>query len=109
VGTLLLRTDEAGTSPAHKRALCDPTFTETVLTRAFTGRPARALRNGSIDRHHDTSVNAYTAEHHTTRALRRTAGPAGDPHRPPLWAGTGWRNTPAGPAADVVRHLAEGT
>src|SRR5699024_1004984 len=26
VGTLLLRTDEAGTSPTHKRALCDPTF-----------------------------------------------------------------------------------
>src|SRR5699024_12610206 len=33
VGTLLLRTDEAGTSPTHKRALCDPTFTETVLTK----------------------------------------------------------------------------
>lgn len=109
VGTLLLRTDEAGTSPTHKRALCDPTFTETVLTRAFTGRPARALRNGFIDRHHDTSVNAYPAVHHLTRALRQAAGKAGDTDRLHLWAGTGWRNTTSGPAADVVRHLAEGT
>ncbi|TDD41347.1 NAD(P)H-dependent flavin oxidoreductase [Saccharopolyspora elongata] len=107
VGTLLLRTDEAGTSPTHKRALGDPVFTETVLTRAFTGRPARALRNGFIDRHPD-GLGAYPAVHHLTRALRQAAGKAGDADRLHLWAGTGWRNAPTGPAADVIRHLVEG-
>jgi nitronate monooxygenase len=108
VGTLLLRTDEAGTSPTHKQALGDPAFTETVLTRAFTGRPARALRNGFIDRHHESGVNAYPYVHHLTRALRQAAGKAGDTDRLHLWAGTGWRNATTGPAADVIRHLAEG-
>ncbi|MCE0764947.1 nitronate monooxygenase [Pseudonocardia kujensis] len=108
VGTLLLRTDEAGTSPTHKQALGDPAFTETVLTRAFTGRPARALRNGFIDRHHQTGLNAYPAVHHLTRALRQAAGKSGDADRLHLWAGTGWRNAATGPAADVIRHLAEG-
>ncbi|WP_232549600.1 NAD(P)H-dependent flavin oxidoreductase [Propioniciclava soli] len=107
VGTLLLRTDEAGTSATHKRALGDPAFTETVLTRAFTGRPARALRNGFTDRHPE-GPGGYPAVHHLTRALRRAAADAGDADRLHLWAGTGWRNAPTGPAADVIRHLSGG-
>ncbi|MGK9221171.1 nitronate monooxygenase [Microbacterium barkeri] len=108
VGTLLLRSDEAGTSPTHKDALGDPAYTDTVLTRAFTGRPARALRNGFIDRHQETGLNAYPAVHHLTRALRQAASKAGDADRLHLWAGTGWRNATPRPAADIIRHLAEG-
>ncbi|MEU8263657.1 nitronate monooxygenase [Micromonospora sp. NPDC048999] len=107
VGTLLLRTDEAGTSPTHKAALADPAFGETVITRAFTGRPAHALRNGFIDRHQQAAPVAYPAVHHLTRALRQAAGKAGDADRLHLWAGTGYRNAPTGPAADVIRRLAE--
>lgn len=107
VGTLLLRTDEAGTSPAHDRALADPAFGDTVITRAFTGRPARALRNGFVDRHPD-APSAYPAVHHLTRALRRAVAQAGDTDRLHLWAGTGWREATKGPAADVIRRLAEG-
>ncbi|WP_404312782.1 nitronate monooxygenase [Agrococcus terreus] len=106
VGTLLLRTDEAGTSPTHRAALADPRFDETVITRAFTGRPARALRNGFIDRHDAAAPVAYPAVHHLTRALRQAAGRAGDADRLHLWAGTGFRSAPTGPAADVVRWLA---
>lgn len=108
VGTLLLRTDEAGTSPTHKSALGDPAFMETTLTRAFTGRPARALRNGFVDRHAETNLNAYPAVHHLTRTLRQVAGKAGDADRLHLWAGTGWRNAQTGSATDVIRHLASG-
>lgn len=108
VGTLLLATDEAGTSATHRRALRDPALTETVLTRAFTGRPARALRNGFVDRHHSTAVDAYPAVHHLTRPLRLAAAEAGDSDRLHLWAGTGWRNAPTGPAAGVIRHLSQG-
>ncbi|MBD7994252.1 nitronate monooxygenase [Arthrobacter sp. Sa2CUA1] len=106
VGTLLLRTDEAGTSPTHRTALADSAFTETTLTRAFTGRPARALRNGFIDRHEAHAPDAYPAVHHLTRALRQAAGKAGDSGTLHLWAGTGWRSAPDGPVADVVRWLA---
>ena len=106
VGTLLLRTDEAGTSSTHKKALEDPTLAETVLTRAFTGRPARALRNGFIDRHQNATVNAYPAVHHLTRALRQAAGQAGDADRLHLWAGTGWRSATAGPASETIKSLA---
>jgi nitronate monooxygenase len=109
VGTLLLRTDEAGTLPTHKAALADPAFTETVITRAFTGRPARALLNGFITRHQGSAPVGYPAVHHLTRALRQAAAKAGDADRLHLWAGTGYRHAPTGPAADVISRLAEGT
>ncbi|RCS60815.1 NAD(P)H-dependent flavin oxidoreductase [Microbacterium sp. JB110] len=106
VGTLLLRTDEAGTSVAHRRALADPDFTETAITRVFTGRPARALRNGFINRHHSAQITAYPAVHHLTRSLRRAAAAEGDTDRLHLWAGTGWRSARADSAVNVIRWLA---
>lgn len=106
VGTLLLRSDEAGTSATHRAALADPRFDETAVTRAFTGRPARALRNGFIDRHDATAPIAYPAVHHLTRGLRQAAAAAGDAERLHLWAGIGYRSAPAAPAGDVVRWLA---
>ena len=44
-GTALLRSDESGASAVHRAALADPGRGEPVVTRAFTGRPARGLPN----------------------------------------------------------------
>jgi nitronate monooxygenase len=106
VGTLLLRTDESGASQTHKDALADPAFTETVITHAFTGRPARGLRNEFIDAHEASAPIGYPEIHHLTRELRRAAAAAGDPHRLHLWAGTGYRAAPTGPASAVIADLA---
>jgi len=105
-GTLLLRTDESGATETHKNALADPAFTETVLTKVFTGRPARGLRNGIIDRHQDHAPDGYPAVHHLTRGLRTAAAKAGDADRLHLWAGTGFRHAKTGPAAAVITGLA---
>ncbi|MCR1781128.1 nitronate monooxygenase [Nocardioides carbamazepini] len=105
VGTLLLRATEAGTSATHRAALADPGFDSTVVTHCFTGRPARALRNGFVERHHAAAPYGYPELHHLTRDLRRAAGRAGDPHRLHLWAGTGWRSAQARPAGEIVREL----
>lgn len=106
VGTLLLRTPEAGTSATHRAALGSLSFDETVVTRAFTGRPARALRNGFIDRHGSRAPFAYPAVHHLTRPLRQAAARSGDADRLHLWAGEGYRYAAAEPAGDVISRLA---
>jgi NAD(P)H-dependent flavin oxidoreductase YrpB (nitropropane dioxygenase family) len=108
VGTLLLRTDESGASQLHKDALADPAFPTTAVTRAFTGRPARGLRNAFVDRFDALAPTGYPAVHHLTRALRAAAGAAGDAQSVHLWAGTGHRSAPTGPASAVVEHLAGG-
>ncbi|MBS2534839.1 nitronate monooxygenase [Catenulispora sp. NF23] len=108
VGTLLLRTDESGASQTHKDALAAPIFAETTITHAFTGRPARGLRNGFIDRHETAAPYGYPAIHHLTRPLRQAAAKAGDADRLHLWAGTGFRAAREVPAAEVIQELARG-
>jgi len=105
VGTPLLRTDEAGTNALHRATLAEGTR-DTVVTRAFTGRPARGLRNTFIDRYEDLAPLGYPALHHLTGPLRRAAMAAGDPERLNMWAGTGYRHATEGPAAAVIAGLA---
>ena len=49
-GTAFLRCPESGAHPAHKDALADPAFAQTAVTRAFSGRRARALANAMVRR-----------------------------------------------------------
>src|SRR5262245_56464351 len=106
VGTVLLRSEEAGTSATHRAALADPHRTETVLTRAFTGRPARGLRNEFTDRYSDAAPYGYPALHHLTSPMRKAAAAAGDAERVHLWAGTGFRYATDEPAAVILNRLA---
>ena len=106
VGTVLLRANESGASPTHQAALGDPARTETVLTHAFTGRPARGLRNVFIEAHETEAPLGYPAIHYLTSPLRKAAAAAGKPDYVHLWAGTGYRHATAEPAADILRRLA---
>ncbi|GAA1933806.1 NAD(P)H-dependent flavin oxidoreductase [Streptantibioticus ferralitis] len=105
VGTVLLRADEAGTSAPYRAALADPARRQTVVTRAFTGRPARALRNDFTDRYSDLAPDGYPALHHLTSPMRSAAAASNDPERINLWAGTGYRHATAEPAAQILHRL----
>lgn len=105
VGTAVLRSPESGASAVHKDALADPAYNETKLTRAFTGRPARALVNRFILDHDATSISGYPAVHHLTRPLRQAAMQAGDASALNLWAGAGWRSARDAAVADILTEL----
>lgn len=107
VGTVLLRCPESGTSAAHRAALADPERTETVMTRAFSGRPARSVRNEFTDRFTDLAPLGFPALHYLTGPLRKAATAAGDPESVNLWAGTGFRDSTDEPAADVLHRLGQ--
>jgi nitronate monooxygenase len=106
VGTALLRADESGASAAHQGALADPSRGQTIITRAFTGRPARALRNEFTDRYSSLAPAGYPALHHLTRPLRRAATAAGDAERINLWAGAGYQHCAAEPTGRILTRLA---
>ncbi|MEH3156674.1 MAG: nitronate monooxygenase [Gordonia paraffinivorans] len=109
VGTALLLADEAGTSAPYRAALTDPAFADTVLTRAFSGRVARGLRN----RFHDDLATQAPAQFPEVNALtgplRRASTASGDPHGISLWAGTGYRRARPGPAAEIIAELSTGS
>lgn len=106
VGTALLRTPEAGTSQAYRKALADPDREDTLLTRAFTGRPARSLTNACVRQFTAIAPLGYPAVHHLTAPLRRAAADAGDAEAMSLWAGAGYRLCTDEPATVVVGRLA---
>jgi len=106
VGTVLLRSNESGTSAPYRAALADPGRRPTLLTRAFTGRPARGLANIFTDRYTAVAPEGYPAIHFLTSPVRKAAAAAGDPERINLWAGTGYRHATDAPVGDILASLA---
>ncbi|MBW0019440.1 MAG: nitronate monooxygenase [Mycobacterium sp.] len=106
VGTALLLSPESGASSAHRVGLTDSHPRGTVVTRAFTGRPARGLRNEFTERYSALAPTGYPAVHYLTSPLRKAGAAANDPEVVNLWAGTGYRHAAARPAAQTLAALA---
>ena len=106
-GTAFLRCPESGAAPAAKDALGDPAFGATAVTRAFSGRRARAVVNAMVREHRDAPP-AYPEINNATRPLRAAAARAGDSGYMSLYAGTGFRRAEPRPAAEVVERLMSG-
>jgi nitronate monooxygenase len=106
VGTALLLADEAGTNPTHRAALCDPQFTHTTMTRAFTGRYARALHNRFIDQHEADAIFGFPEVAMVTAPIQAAAVKLGDPHGAAMWAGAAFHHVKPGSAVDLVREFA---
>jgi nitronate monooxygenase len=104
LGTAYLRSDESGASAAHRAALVAPGG-ETAVTRAYTGRAARGLRNAFIDRYEGAAPKAYPAVHHLTAPIRGAAAKAADTATMHLWAGTAHLAARTGPAAEITTDL----
>ncbi|MFI0448989.1 NAD(P)H-dependent flavin oxidoreductase [Actinomadura sp. 6N118] len=105
LGTAFLRCPESGASVVHKAALADPRFTETAMTRAFSGRSARGLVNRFMVEHSPFAPVAYPDVHYMTSPLRRAAAARGDADVVNLWAGESFRLATDAPAAEVAARL----
>jgi nitronate monooxygenase len=104
-GTAFLRCEESGAHPVYKAVLADGRYSQTAVTRAFSGRPARGLLNGFMRAHQDAPA-AYPEINNATRPMRAAAAAAGDPDRMSLWAGQGYRAATTGSAGQIVEMLA---
>jgi nitronate monooxygenase len=105
LGTAFLLSEEAGSSPLHRAALTDPQFTETAVTRAFSGRYARGLRNRFIDEHEEAAPFGYPQLHYLTSPLRKAAVQARDAHGTNVWAGTGFKKAKPASVATIMAEL----
>ena len=105
LGSAFLLCPEAGTAQVHRAALTRPQ--PTALTRAFTGRLARGLRNRFLSEHSSFAPSAYPQIHHLTAPLRAHGRAVGDPDLVNLWAGQAYALSRSEPAAEIVRRVAE--
>jgi nitronate monooxygenase len=105
LGTAFLGCPEAGTAAVHRQALTGSA--PTAMTRAFTGRLARGIRNRFLDRYSADAPAAYPELHHLTAPLRQAGRAAGDPGLVNLWAGQTYELGRQLPAGQLVRALAD--
>jgi nitronate monooxygenase len=108
VGTALLLSDEAGTNAAHRGAMKNPLFGNTIVTRAFSGRYARGLENEFTRLLDNVAPLGYPEVNQMTSPIRAAAAEMEDPNGMNLWAGTRFLEARSLPAADIVASLASG-
>jgi nitronate monooxygenase len=107
LGTAFLACQESGAPEAHKRAILDSRKDTTVITRAFSGRPARGLANAFISKLEgkEDTILPYPLQNTLTRPMRTAAAKRGDAGYLSLWAGTGVARARAMPARKLVECL----
>lgn len=108
LGTAFLGADECGWGASHRAALWQGREDTTALTDAFTGKPARGLRNRfmveAFERHLPKAP--YPAQYGLGVDLYRKAAAVGRHDLMAVWAGQGVAALRRCPAAELVRTLA---
>lgn len=112
MGTAFLTCPESGVSPFHKAALQENTEDTTMITRAFSGKAARGIRNrfSSELYPYEDQLPQYPVQNTLTQDIRKAASQQGHPEFMSLWAGQGLRLVQDKSAGDLVDEIiAQGT
>ncbi len=106
LGTAFLAAAESGAAAPYKAAVVAPAdHDRTALTRAFTGRLARGLRNRFIDEMEGRPVLPYPFQNSLTQDLRQAAARTGQADLLSMWAGQGPAPRAGATAGEIVAEL----
>ncbi len=105
LGTLFIPCTESQAHPSHKKALLEWRNRPTLLTRAFTGKWARAIENRFIQDTPDHLIPPFPIAQALTSSLREAAASANNPEFLSLWAGEHFQNCRAGSAQEIIAQL----
>jgi nitronate monooxygenase len=110
IGTAFLACEESNAITAHREALLSPRGRDTMLTRAFTGRLARGLRNRLAETLEQRSAPLlpYPLQGQLVGALRQEALRRGQLDLVALWSGQSAPLLRHRRAAELFRDLVEG-
>ena len=106
LGTTFLRSPEAAIHPAWAAAIARAAPEDTVLTRGFSGRLARGIRNQVTEAFAGPLRPApYPVQRALMVKVRAAAEAAGDASRMQAWAGQGAAQARAEPAGEILQRL----
>jgi nitronate monooxygenase len=93
IGTRFMVARESGTFQAYQERMLAAKETETIITRSFTGRPARAIRNQFIEEYHKSGNEplAWPLQALAADDIYKVAQRRGETEYFPLLAGQGLR------------------
>ncbi|OXM84882.1 NAD(P)H-dependent flavin oxidoreductase [Paenibacillus rigui] len=104
LGTRFLTAAESGAHPAYQQALLAGTEESTVLTRAFSGRPARGIANRFIRRWDAGGIEPlpFPTQNTLTRDIRNAAASQSQSDYMSLWSGQGARLLRSGQTSQQI-------
>ena len=107
LGTAFLPCPESNASAAWKRAILEASSDSTVITRAFSGRPARGLANRftTMFAEREKDILPFPLQNSLTRPMRGAAARLDRPEFLSLWAGQGVARARSMPAMQLVQTL----
>ncbi|MHC0552986.1 NAD(P)H-dependent flavin oxidoreductase [Salinicoccus sp. CNSTN-B1] len=111
LGTAFLSAEESGAHTVHKQALSTERDAPSVLTRLFTGRAARAVKNRFIQEMagHDGYMVEYPVQRKLTQPIQDASKTAGSTEYAMLLAGQGKNMARQLPVKSLVAKLIEET
>jgi nitronate monooxygenase len=104
IGTAFLACPEAAIHPLHRAALRSARAEATTITRAFSGRPARAIRNRAVEEAGDDPL-PYPAQMSMSGPLGAAAAESGSGEFLAMWAGQAAPLVRELPAAQLVARI----
>lgn len=102
IGTALLATEESGANLLYKEAVLRANAGETVITKVFSGKSARGIRNVFIDVMDEATIAPYPIQNDLTKGIRKEAALHGQSNYMSLWAGENVHLTKEGKVRDVI-------
>ncbi|MEZ5915638.1 MAG: nitronate monooxygenase [Parvularculaceae bacterium] len=111
IGTAFLRCPEAQSPAAYSAALARAQPEDTLVTRAFSGRPGRSLATGfalAAQSAGAPRAAPYPVQRGLTAQMRSKALKENDVERMQAWAGQSARLAQARPAGEIVQSLWRG-
>lgn len=107
MGTAFLTCTESGAHPAYKEAVLNSTEESTQITRAFSGRPARGIRNRFMAdmQNGRQEIPAYPIQNVLTRDIRQEDAKQNKPEYMSLWAGQASRMSKSQSVSDLINEL----
>ena len=87
IGTGFLCATESGASIVHKQSLLESKEGDFVLTKAFSGKEARGIRNTFMEEMKHELVAPYPIQHWLTSRLRKASTAQNNPNYMSMWSG----------------------
>jgi nitronate monooxygenase len=110
MGTAFLVCEESGAHPEFKRAVLEASEDETAVTRAFSGRAARGVKNRVLNEvgEHEEELPPFPIQNTLTKDIRAAAQKQNRPEFMSLWSGQAVRLAHPTGVAELVRSVVKG-
>ncbi|MCS0674281.1 nitronate monooxygenase family protein [Cytobacillus firmus] len=109
LGTAFLTCRESGAHSLYKQALLNAREDQTAVTKAFSGKLARGIRNRFMEEMKGLQTLPYPLQNDMTAPIRKQAAKLEKPEFMSLWAGQGVRLAEEVTVKELMIKLVKGT